>query len=697
MVVWYIYNMPKNSNDLEANLKELESGFDNLNIETMADRAVYTATRQIMACTEFKKPRLAKLARYWELYDGRVPKKLRQLFNVPIPVFPGMVDTLNAQYDTPINLEFREADAADYFKVQKINGAFQMEVMSSAENSKWDSKLRMARRHAIINGVGILKYTAESDPEYKSTLDVVNLKDFIFQPRGGNNLEKHLFAGEENIDRTQSQLLAGAKSGIYDEEQVKLLIQRGNDRNYYPSEQDTINDRLSRFSPLNLDPDNNSFVGQTVYKMAQMIIEIKGERYLLFFHPWTKTWLRFEKWKEIDSSNLYPWKTFHTHEDDENFLSKSYGDDMYAAADAIVAMFNQELTNREKRNFGARAYDKDMFKDVRKLDEAMHRPDALVPADTKQGNKRISEGIYEFKVGDLGGTVNLIDWITGTLGRNTGATDMAQGSVQEVSKKASIAFAEQKSISKRLSWASQPFQEMMAQLGKSYVYGLKDHMPSEMAIRLLGSSGWDWDTITRMDLSTTKNPDVIIMSTDKQEMENDLKKEKRKEALTMVLNSTNINTQKRDEEILMSIGDYKEQEVAEFLDVKTYADKRSIARAEEAIQMVGRGQTPRIWFVATASFMQKIVDFANDNYFVDRNDSEAKQRKNKEKYDILINYASKHKEFAMQNMERKTREDLRVAKQGAITTPPKSKAENPGVPGGISRAMNIAEAAQSTE
>jgi len=48
-------------------------------------------------------------------------------------------------------------------------------------------------------------------------------------------------------------------------------------------------------------------------------------------------------------------------------------------------MFNQELTNREKRNFGARAYDKDMFKDVRKLDESMHRPDALVPADTKGG------------------------------------------------------------------------------------------------------------------------------------------------------------------------------------------------------------------------------------------------------------------------------------------------------------------------
>jgi len=37
-----------------------------------------------------------------------------------------------------------------------------------------------------------------------------------------------------------------------------------------------------------------------------------------------------------------------THEDDENFLSKSYADDLYPSSDAIVAMFNQELTNREK-------------------------------------------------------------------------------------------------------------------------------------------------------------------------------------------------------------------------------------------------------------------------------------------------------------------------------------------------------------
>src|SRR5665213_3462739 len=166
-------------------LKDLGSSYKNLTKDQLATKAVDVALKQLMASSEFKKPRLETLTKYWRLYDGKTSKKLRQLFNVPIPVFPGMIDTLNAEYDTPIQVNFKEGDAADYFKVEKINGAFRMEIMDTAQNSKWDSKLTMARKHAIMNGRAILKYKVESDPVYKSELDIVNLKNFHFQPRGG--------------------------------------------------------------------------------------------------------------------------------------------------------------------------------------------------------------------------------------------------------------------------------------------------------------------------------------------------------------------------------------------------------------------------------------------------------------------------------------------------------------------------------
>lgn len=669
------------SNDDEKKSSLPESRFKGMSKEQLADEAVNIATKQLLASTDYKKQRLARLSKYWELYDGKVPKKLRQLFNVPIPVFSGMIDTLNAQYDTPIQLKFREGDAADYFRVQKINAAFQMEVMDTAQNSKWDSKLRMARKHAIMNGRAILKYSVESDPKYKSTLEVVNLKNFHFQPRGGVYLENHLFAGEEDIEKTKSELIAGARSGAYNEKQVQKLIATCSDAEYLPESNLEMGTKLARFKPLGLDPDNHAYVGEPVYKLAQWILNIDGVRYYLCFHPWSKTWLRFQKWSEIDSSNLYPWVTYATHEDDENFLSKSYGDDLFSASDAIVAMFNQELTNREKRNFGARAYDKDMFQDVRKLDEAMHRPDALVPADTKGGTRRISEGIYEFKVGELGGTVNLIDWITGSLGRNTGANDLSMGSVQSVSKKASVTFAEQKSVSRRISWAAQPFQEMMATLGKKFIYGLKDHMPAKMAIRLLGETGWEWEQITRLDLDTAKDVDVLISSTDKQMADNEMKMQRRKEALGSLVNSQNINSLWRDEEILRSVGGYDDVEIAMAMDTKTFSDKKSMAHAAESIQMILLGKEPAIWYGATPAFMQKIVDFATDN-----------RATLKDKYEKLLDYSVKHAEIAKENVARKAGEDVRQMRMQAIKASAVLPPAPTGIPGGVAKAMAIGEA-----
>lgn len=662
--------------------------YSNLTPEQLAEEAVNTATKQLIASTDFKKPRLARLGKYWDLYDGRVPKKLRQLFNVPIPVFPGMIDTLNAQYDTPIQLKFSEGDASDYFKVQKINGAFHIEVMNTSEDSKWESKLRMARKHAIMNGRGILRYDVSSDPEYQSSISNVNIKDFHFQPKGGSELEKHLFCGQEGIERTTKDLITGANSGRYNKKQVEKLLATASESDYLPSA-DIFGEKLNRFKPLGLDASNNSYVGENIFQLVEWILRINGERYYLCFEPWTNTWLRFEKWKDICSSDLYPWVSFATHEDDENFLSKSYADDLYVASDAIVAMFNQELTNREKRNFGARAYDKDMFTDVRKLDEAMHRPDALVPADTKGGSRRISEGVYEFKVGELGGTVNLIDWITGSLGRNTGATDLSMGSVQEVSKKASVTFAEQKAVSKRVSWASASFQEMVNALGKRYVWGLKDHMPARMAIRVLGPLGWDWEQITRMDLDTRKDVDILITSTDKQLMESEMKAKKRNEALSAIGNDPELraitNPRWRLEEILRT-ADYDDIAISVATDIKNFADKKALARASDAIQVIRQNGKPKQWFGATVAFMQKIIDFALDN----------RDTLKLEKYKELIDYAMSHKEIVMQNIERRVQEEALSASmqpvQGQPTNQPvASKAENPGISGGMSRAMSTGE------
>ena len=104
----------------EDALLNLESRYKNMSKRELADQAVNLATLQVMACSDFKAPRLKTISKFYHLYDGHVQKKIRQLFNVPIPVFPGMIDTLNAQYDTGIFLEFEAGDAADYFRHRRL-------------------------------------------------------------------------------------------------------------------------------------------------------------------------------------------------------------------------------------------------------------------------------------------------------------------------------------------------------------------------------------------------------------------------------------------------------------------------------------------------------------------------------------------------------------------------------------------------
>jgi hypothetical protein len=75
------------------------------------------------------------------------------------------------------------------------------------------------------------------------------------------------------------------------------------------------------------------------------------------------------------------------------------------------------------------------------------------------------------------------------------------------------------------------------------------------------------------------------------------------------------------------------------------------------------------------------VDFAND-----------KRSTLKDKFELLINYAMAHTDIARDNIERQVAEDTRVQQQQQMAMPVE-QGTNPGVPAGMSKAMNMAEMA----
>src|SRR3990167_943116 len=227
-----------------------------------ADELTRVANSQLEASIEFKKTRMAKLRSYENLYAGKIAKRLRIESDVPFPVFSGLVDTLASEFHEPIRLRFGEQEASDYKKVKKIQAAYDLEVGSQRPDAKWDYKKRIADKHLIMSGRANFSYFAESDPEYKSVLNVVDYNHFHCDPEGGGHLEWHSFCGQDDLFKTESQLKEGAVNGLYDEKNSEDILSYSKTKEFSQRAKLLGYETKNRFTALGMDPENVSYLGE---------------------------------------------------------------------------------------------------------------------------------------------------------------------------------------------------------------------------------------------------------------------------------------------------------------------------------------------------------------------------------------------------------------------------------------------------
>lgn len=617
-------------------------GMSSEKANTLADEVATLALKQLRTSFEFKIPRVQTIKKYRRLYNGYVPPKLRQQFNVPLPVFPGMIDTLQADLDDTLIIEYEMSDPADWKRVEKANAALTLESKSARPGAQWEKKFRQYRFEKIITGRGVGVFNAEAGEDgYHSELDIVPFEDFFFEPMGGGNLENHIFAGRQNVWRTAGQLAQGVRDGIYSSSQVNKITAGGGRTYKLAPGWDGEIDTASRFRSLGLNPEGNNYVGEEVYNFCEWVTEYKGRRWYLFFDAYSGEWARFEKNSDVRSSDEMPFFSSASHEDLKNFASKSFCDDLYPIADSIITLFNQDLTNRQKRNLNAKAYDRSMFKDVGKLDEAQYRPDALVPVETFGGTRRISEGLFSFETPEITGTVDLISWLEGEVGKQVGVTDMQQGAPQPATKKVGVAYAESAQISKRLSFTSKPFTEMGQQLGDRFFCSLKDYMREPMSIELLGEDGVEFDVLRRVDLNVNRDFKITVSSQMQKNNATEEETQNQVRALSMTAGSPNLNLKVRDEMVLRKIGKFSEHDIALLMDPTADTDKETLAEVAGAIQdIIIRGKKPKTNWNADRYFVKRLVDFAKQH----RDTLSAR------KFQLLMQYAQEHMQIAADNV-----------------------------------------------
>src|ERR1044072_1575195 len=130
----------------------------------------------------------------WKLaedqYFNKQTKSLKQRYNVPIPIIPGFVDTWKSKINkTEIDIE--QGEDADYKAVLKVNAHYLQQ--QNYGDYDWEMIEEDGKTQGGLYGRSINKYFAQSKPEYKSTLELVDVYDFYCDPIGGGSLENHRF------------------------------------------------------------------------------------------------------------------------------------------------------------------------------------------------------------------------------------------------------------------------------------------------------------------------------------------------------------------------------------------------------------------------------------------------------------------------------------------------------------------------
>lgn len=626
-------------------------------VNAFADRHAAIAKKQITVAQEFRRRRLIVIQKNEDLYFGKTNLALKERMNVPLPMMPGFVDSLLAKIDDPPKIHF---DSIENVRAAKKNtAAWQKD--SSAALGKWAMKDLGVKFLAILSGRGIYKYYASRDPNYKSNLEVVDYYDFLCEPNGGGDLDNHMFQGQENIFKTKHDLIAGAKSGAYNGVMVQRLLNFASSNDFKEVE-NQYEEKQNRMKVLGLDPESNNFVGQQIYSMVEwvMVSPENGKKYYMLLEPRSGLWVRFQELKEVFSIDKGPWVSFATHYDPFNFWSQGPADIVRPIAESMNIIFNQYLENRQRRNFVTRAYDPEVFPDPSKL---KFKADGLVRVKLPSG-KSIANSIYEFKVDEIEGNIDLLAYLNSFVGEKTGITPGSQG-VAERDKKVGIFFGELQQVADRLGLHNKFYTQAWAELGHRYQWGLYDHLREPFSVKFLGTEGAEIDDIRKEDAEPEF--EVIVSGG---AAEDELKAAKSQSRLVILrdLQSNPVlfaqTNKKWLQEMLMKTGEvFSEEEIKMAMDVDNYGSQENLSRAAQAIQEIMLGKKPKLYRGATTGFMQYIVNYATDKELPI------------EKYKTLMDYASAHVDIVMSNMMRRGRMiqmrnlENQMANGGMVPTP----------------------------
>lgn len=628
-------------------------------LAALADKATAVAVKQVSAGLKARKGRFDDIQKNEDQYSGLKTKALRGRNNVPFDavVARGFVDTLMSKIDEGLEMSYERAAGRQQDKKPALKLTAAVDHLRGADQGQWDLKDLGGKKLAIFSGRAIFKkYSArEKDGEFCDYFENVDHWDFVTEAMGGGFLDKHLYKGQINIFRTLEDLNDAAEDGTYNKRQVAKLI-KGQDEGEDKQNRQDMEDQQKRAAAVGVDTSTSQYVGGRVFRLVEWVMYFQGEWYYVVFNREHGIWLRFEKLEDVFSVAKHypgrgPWISWATHFDPFVFWSLGPMDSIRPIAAAIKKVMNLSLDNLEKRNWGQRAYDPNVFNPR----DLLWKHDGLVKANVRMGEP-VAGKVYTFETPDTTNiTINLVDWMNNFLGEQTGITAAAKGAGADGGK-VGIYMGNIQQVADRLGLTNKMYQQCHVDIGVNAQWGLFDHMPEEYAVKIIGNAGIEWnETLKREDVEHRFS--IRVVGSNAEEKLNVVLAQRKQNALMMIQRDPvarqNVNPKWYIREIL-ALGGYDAEVVRMAIDTTSDADDDILSDAAQAIEDIIEGREPRMYRNATTAFIKKIMDYAYDT------DIDMKL------FNKLIEYAKKHIPLAQKNMERQvTKVQTAAAMMGA--------------------------------
>jgi len=604
---------------------------------------------------EFRKPREKQWAIIEDQYSMKIEPALYGRFNIPLPIMSGFVHNIKSKLDDRPVIKYTHDEEADYKKARKATAALDKETSQPLKN--WARIDRMVKQLALMQGVGTYAFGASSDNDGKFDhyLEAVDGYDFIQDPAGGAILEDQDFCGRDNIIKRAWDLEDGIKERGYNKENIERLIAiAGKDDTIGKNAEETQQAKQNRYKALNMQYKTAKYVlpSEIPFVMTEFITTYEGTRWYILFHRQTKIWIKCVELTEVFESNLYPYIRWAPYDDPENPWPLAPAEEMIPVTDAIQTLINQAFENRNKINWGQRAYNPDIFPDPSELE---YIEDGLVVAKPP-ANGNIRDGIYEFTTSELAikTTIDLANYLDSYAGQKTGDTPGSRG-VAEKDKKVGVMEMELANVSDRLGLSNKEYTDAWQMLGLHFLNGLREHMDQPMMVKLVGEKGFENDTLTKAELTPQKTGedgaetmvdfDVVIQSSTADAQAATILSQRKQNSIGRLVKAGVLSLRQACELDLRDSG-WSEEDIKALMDVENEGNREILAEAEEENERLGQLENVQPNRGATVGHVQNHIDFANNTKFSKKPAEDARVVKH------IYEHAAAETPFAIENKSR---------------------------------------------